>query len=255
MKFGLVFCAVGLFTSTAFACGGDCIPEPLIRYTSRVYTTARNPNVDFTLRLDNIMLASIVASPRAEKPTKTSKDFDAAALAKWLKDMTIIKDTYPQNYVPTTPEEVYHITLRDCADTYAAHGARVSIRAPQTYCNCVAKAARENSYAYSTITTSAYSNIKTHHYSQCDEYFDPIYTMPEVYSNIYWLCKTETNHTAECDRLALDVRAGIVARLDEVRPEDKSYIMYDSEYQAMIHHPDFEAILDELVELCVTNGY
>lgn len=255
MRVGLVSCVFCLFATAAIACGGGCLPEPLIRYTNRAYTTARNLNFDFTLRLDSIMLASIVADNRATKSTKSMQDWNEADWIKWRKGMTIAKTTYPADYVPATPEEVYHVMTRECKDTYVSTQARVDIRDPYKYCDCVANAARENSYAYSTITAAAYSNIKTHHYTQCDKYFDPVYTMPEVYSNIYWLCKTETNHTAECDRLALDVRASIVARLDEVRPDDPNYVMYDSEYQALIHHPDFDKILDDLVELCVKNGY
>ena len=252
MKVGYIFGLLCCVTTAVYACGGDCVPEPVIRYTSRVYTVARAPRMDLTMKLDSIMLSAITAD---KAYAKSDTNYSNTDLTKALSVRQII---YPMNFVPTTPEDVYGVTYQECAKTYGDNTSvvnRVNIRNPYEYCKCLANAARENSYAYSTITAAAYSNIKNHHYTQCDTLFDPIYTMPEVYSNIYWLCKAETNHTAECDSLALDVRASVIERLDSIRPGDKTYIMYDSEYQKLIHHPDFEKILDDIYDTCVTNGY
>lgn len=251
MKLGYVFGLLCMVTTAAVACDG-CIPEPVIRYTNRAYTAVRNPKKDVTLTLDSIMLSAIVPDKSYRRADNNNSNVNLA------KALGIRRFLYPADFVPTTPEDVYGVMLQECARKYGDDNAsvkRVKIRNPYDYCRCLANAARTNSYAYSTITTAAYSNIREHHYTQCDTFFDPIYTMPEIYSNVYWLCKAETNHTAECDNLALDVRASVIARLDEIRPNDDTYVMYDSEYQKLIHHPDFNNILDELSELCVTNGY
>lgn len=246
MKFGYVVGLLCLCTTGAWACCDMVIPEPMIKYTQRIYSQPRHPRRDITPNLDAMMFSIL-------SPNFATKAADVSVSDLKAKDFTIRTLLYPANFVPATPEDVYGVMLQDCLDGHAtndASGKMVNIRQPYEYCKCVADAARAQSYGYDVITKSVYNTIKSQHYNKCDNLFDLIYTMPEVYSNIYWLCRTGANDAAPCDNLAVDVRASVIRALGDIRPEDDRYIMYDSEYQQLIHHPDFLAIMDDIRNSC-----
>lgn len=225
------------------ACGAEYeIKEPTVRVVSPSYGLNGDRMSDNTVQQLDIIIESLLEQP-PQVPSLKETIFSQGNDKKYWRlayNTELNATNYEYDHIPQSPAEVYDMAYLDCKNRYISNmKQKIHIREPEKYCHCEAKAARQNSYKYKTITRKDWQSIQSLGAPECKDLFDVLYEMKIVYSLIYNLCKTETNNVAECDKLAVNVKASAERGIRKIRPDYGVPVLYESEYKKLIQNPQF----------------